>query len=89
MCQYAGEVLSTVDARRRLAEYDRLPDTAAGHALLVRPAATLILHAQAQARHIRMQNTRVSTLIWKHLKHPCVPNRWCVSGCPPGRRACA
>ena len=48
MCQYAGEVISTAEARRRLAQYDSLPDTAAGHALLVRPPAAAV-HACACA----------------------------------------
>ncbi len=35
MCQYAGEVITTTKARRRLAEYDRELAGQPGHALLV------------------------------------------------------
>jgi hypothetical protein len=35
LCQYAGELISTAEAKRRLAVYDNLKAPCTGHALLV------------------------------------------------------
>ena len=42
VCQYVGELISTAEAKRRLAVYDRQKAPRTGHALLVRAIPGLL-----------------------------------------------